>query len=110
MRSRRGRRTTLSITFTFAEATTFVGSVIRASGADPGDPDLTDLESFEAAAPAGTSPAGGPSSPDGEFVREAANVMFVMPTRTAQVSLNACLIADGIGDRCSFNGVAVPAG
>ncbi len=41
-------------------------------------------------------------------MREAANVMFVMPTRT--VSLNASLIADGIGDRCSFNGVAVPAG
>ncbi len=102
-----GGETTLAISFELAQAATFIGSVDRAAGTDPDDPTLEETDNFEVPLPAGPVPVGGPSAPDGEFVREFATVLFVLPTRT--VSLNLSLIADGIADRCSFNGVAVPA-
>jgi hypothetical protein len=99
--------TTLAINFELAQATTFIGSVTRDGGTDPDAPTVSEVENFEVPLPAGAVPVGGPSSPDGEFVREFARVLFVTPART--VSLDVSLIADGIADRCSFNGVAVPA-
>ena len=65
------------------------------------------MQNFEAPLPAGPTEAGGPSAPDGEFAREVARVLFITPTRT--VSFDVILFADGAADRCSFNGVAVPA-
>ncbi len=44
--------------------------------------------------------------PDGEFLREFASVLFILPTRT--LSVHAALNTDAATDRCSFNGVAVP--
>jgi hypothetical protein len=99
--------TELAVTFGLAQATTFVGTVNRIGGADPDNPTLRELENIEAPLPAGTNPIGGPVAPDGEFIREVASVLFIMPTRT--LSLDVVLFADGTADRCSFNAVAVPA-
>jgi len=74
--------TTLAINFALAQATTFIGSVTRDGGTDPDAPTVTEVENFEVPLPAGAVPVGGPSSPDGEFVREFARVLFVMPART----------------------------
>jgi hypothetical protein len=96
----------LAITFGLAQPTTFTGTVSRDGGADPNSPTLSEQENIEAALPAGSPPIGGPTAIDGEFRREVASVLFVTPTGT--LSFSVALIADGIADRCSFNGVAVP--
>jgi len=50
---------------------------------------------------------GGPLGvPDGQFGRAFSNILFITPTRT--LSLDVAVLVDGTGDRCSFNGVAVP--
>lgn len=101
-----GGEATLALTFGLAEAMTFAGTITRDSGTDPNAPGLTELEGFRVPFPAGQNPAGGPSAPDGEFVREVSSVMFIAPTRA--LGVHAALVADGAADRCSLNGVAVP--
>jgi hypothetical protein len=102
-----GGAAALDVTFGLAQASTFAASITRASGTDPGAPSATEFENVEAALPAGPTLSEGDPVPDGEFLREYVSVLFIAPTRT--VSVEASLVTDAAADRCSFNGVAVPA-
>jgi hypothetical protein len=99
-----GSGAALDVVFGVAQASTLVGTVSRDSGPVPG---TTVPENVELPLPAGPTPSEGDPAPDGGFVREVVSLLFVTPTRTLNV--DAALIADGTADRCSFNGVAVPA-
>jgi hypothetical protein len=100
--------TNLTIRGGAAEPTTLIGSSSD-DGGDPSNPNPTQVNNFQAELPAGTdNPLGGPTAADGEFSRAVATVLFATPARTVSVTVAA--IVDGVGDRCSFNGLAVPAG
>jgi hypothetical protein len=103
-----GGETNLVISAGITEPTTFSGTSSDDGGTDPNNPDPATLGNFQGELPVGPSnQLGGPSAPDGAFSRAQANVLFITPTRT--VNLRVAAIADGAADRCSFNGVAVPA-
>ena len=98
--------TNLTIRGGAAEPTTLMGSSIDVGG-DPNNPSPAQVNNFQAELPAGTdNPLGGPGTADGQFSRSVASVLFVTPART--VSVDVAAIVDGVADRCSFNGLAVP--
>ena len=99
--------TALVITGELAAPSTLVGSAIVAGGTDPNNPAATNVSNFQNDLPAGVTPLGTVPAADGEFLRVMANALVLMPARTASIQLAE--VADGIADRCSFNGVAVPA-
>jgi hypothetical protein len=102
-----GGAAALDVTFGLAQASSFAASITRASGTDPGAPTVTEFENVETPLPAGATLAEGAPAPDGEFVREFVSVLFITPTRT--LSANISVVTDAAADRCSLNGVAVPA-
>jgi hypothetical protein len=103
-----GGETALTIRAAVAQATTFVGTS-TVDTTDPSAPAPTFVANFELPlSPGPASVLGAPVvAADGEFFRSVSNVLFVAPTRTVNIHLVAA--ADGVADRCSFNGVAVPA-
>jgi hypothetical protein len=105
-RAEAGGGAALDVTFGSPQAGTLVGTVSIATGTDPAAP-ATEFQNVQIPLAAGATPSPGDPAPDGEFVREFISVLLVTPART--LSLQASLIADAAADRCSFNGVAVPA-
>jgi hypothetical protein len=100
--------TSLTIRGGAADPTTLVGSSSD-DGGDPANPNPAQASNFQAELPAGAdNPLGGPGTADGQFARAVASVLFVTPSRT--VSVQVAAIADGVADRCTFNGLAVPSG
>jgi hypothetical protein len=104
-----GGETILTVRAGVAQATSLAGTATVDFGTDPSSPTTTLASNFQQALVPG--PAGilgnATAAPDGEFFRVFANVLFITPTRT--LSLDVAVLADGAADRCSFNGVAVPA-
>jgi hypothetical protein len=85
-----------------------VGSVTLDGGADPANPPSTSVSNFQTDLPAGTSPLGTIPAADGSYARVIADALVVAPRRT--VNVRVAEMADGIADRCSFDGLAVPSG
>jgi hypothetical protein len=56
----------------------------------------------------GNTPLGGPGAADGQFSRALATVLFATPTRTVRVTVAA--VVDGVADRRTLDGLAVPSG
>jgi hypothetical protein len=103
-----GGETQLEITGELAAPADFVGTAGIDGGTDPANPAQQQSGNFQNSLPAGTSPLGTVPAADGTYLRIVANAIVVMPSRT--ISIQVAEFADGINDRCSFNGVAVPAG
>jgi hypothetical protein len=102
-----GGETNLVISADLAVATTVIGTASGDQGTDPANPPPANTNNFQVDLPAGPGAAlGGPSAPDGNYSRAIASLLFVTPEHT--ISLRAAVMADGIADNCSFNGVAVP--
>jgi hypothetical protein len=100
--------TLLVLTGDLSQPITLTGTASGDGGTDPANPASTNLNNFQDARPAGTSTLGTVPAGDGTYFRVVVNVLLVSPTRT--VSVDLVEMADGINDRCSFNGVAVPSG
>lgn len=100
--------TALSISATVDQETSVIGTASVDAGADPANPNPPGTTNFQITlAPGPANTLGGPTAPDGEFARSIGTVLFIASART--ISLNIAVVADGTGDRCSFNGTAVPA-
>jgi hypothetical protein len=100
--------TNLALVVGVAEATTIIGTSTVDEGTDQTNPVTTGSTNFQAPfVPGPPNSVGGTSAPDGEFQRAFSSLLFVTPTRT--ISLEVGALSDGAADRCSVNGVAVPA-
>lgn len=104
-----GGETVLTNRAAIAQAATVAGTSSIDSGTDPSSPGPTFVVNFQVALPAGPGTVLGEPLPvpDGEYGRVFSDILFITPTRT--ISIDASIFVDGVADRCSFNGVAVPA-
>jgi hypothetical protein len=104
-----GGETALTVRTAVAQPTNFVGTSTVDFGTDPSSPAGTTSANFQQSlAPGPASILGSPAAAaDGEFFRVFSDVLFITLTQTLNIALS--VIAEGAADRCSFNGVAVPA-
>jgi hypothetical protein len=103
-----GGGASLVITGELAAPITLAGTASVDGGADPANPASTSLSNFQNSLAAGAATLGTVPADDGLYLRVVVNVLLIAPTRT--VSVDLVEMADGINDRCSFDGVAVPSG
>jgi hypothetical protein len=104
-----GGETVLTNRAGVAQGATVAGTSAVDSGTDPSTPGPTFVANFQLALPAGPANVLGEplTVPDGEYGRVFSRILFVTPNRTLRI--RASVFVDATADRCSFNGVALPA-
>jgi hypothetical protein len=97
----------LNLAVDSAEAATGLETISVDNG--PGEPGFgeSNTANLQINLPAGTTTLGGPATGAGEYARIFANLIYVTPKTT--VDLTIALVLDGSAETCAIDGVAVPA-